>query len=166
MNIGIIGPQCAGKSTLAEYLGGVVVKFAAPLYAVNKTLGIPKNRGFMQELSDLVKKYQGRDYFLKSFANFTQPSNGDHLLICDDIRYELEAEYLINQGWRLIYIDATEQIRRDRARKLGLDFKPHHDSEIEIESLSDWCCICVNNNHNDIDRLKKRALEIKQKLGA
>ena len=68
--IGIVGPQCAGKTTLAEMLGYPVIKFADPLYAINNALHIGKHRAFMQEMSEVVKKHFGRRKFIESCVTF------------------------------------------------------------------------------------------------
>jgi len=163
MRIGIVGSQCAGKTTLGECFEGILLKFAAPLYVVNKVLGVQKNRTFMQEQSDLIKSNFGRDYFIKEFNKIIKFYPATSSFICDDIRYKLEMEYLKSQGWLLVYIDASETIRCERAAAQGLEFLPDHSSETEIESLRDYCDIYINNSDLDIKILRKIALEIQDK---
>jgi dephospho-CoA kinase len=150
MNIGIIGLQCSGKTTLAKRFDGTIVKFAAPLYAVNEVLGVQKNRSFMQGQSDLIKSNFGRDYFIKEFNKIIKFYPATSSLICDDIRYKLEMEYLKSQGWLLVYIDASETIRRERAAAQGLEFLPDHSSETEIESLRSHCDVYIDNSNINI----------------
>jgi len=164
MNIGIVGPQCAGKTTLASFIEGTMMKFAAPLYTVNYALKIDKNRAFMQEQSDLIKKYFGRDYFIKEFDKVINKMFQTNF-ICDDIRYKLELDHVKAKGWLLVYIDADEEIRRDRAKSNDLEFLPDHNSEIEIESLRPDCDIYINNTHLSIGTLAAIARELQNFKG-
>ena len=157
MNIGIAGGQCAGKTTLATMFNDhALVKFAQPLYSINAVLHQRKNRGFMQEMSDVVKKHFGRDAFIKLFEQNIKELEraGYEKLVCDDVRFELEARYLKDKGWLLVYIDAEEDIRRERAAFLDLDFITGHSSEQELVKVKEICDFTVSNN-GTISQLKQ-----------
>lgn len=156
MNIAIVGPQCAGKTTFAKATGFEIVKFAEPLYAVNRAIGVKKNRSFMQEFSDLVKAHFGRNYFINKFARLTE-AFPDRQFVCDDVRYSRELNYLKNRGWSVVYIDADEAVRRTRATRLGLEFLPDHPSESGVAGLADMCDVYLDNSHLQIDDLEKMA---------
>ncbi|MBZ4643906.1 MAG: dephospho-CoA kinase [Deferribacteres bacterium] len=155
MKIAITGKQCAGKTTLKELFiakfGGKEIKFIDKLYQINELLGVPKNRGFMQDLGEAVRKYFGQDYFVKDFIK--RATNCQDNLFCDDVRKVLEFEATKKSGFYTIYIEANPEIRKQRAQKLGLDFIENHPAENEIILLRDKCDIVIENN-DSIDKLK------------
>jgi dephospho-CoA kinase len=148
MKIAITGKQCAGKTTLMKLFidkyGGVQVKFIDKLYQINELLNVPKNRGFMQDLGEAIRKYFGKDYFVKDFIK--RAENSKQNLFCDDIRKIIEFEVAKNCGFYTIFIEANEDIRKDRAKKLGLDFIEEHPAESEISILKSMCDTVITNN--------------------
>jgi len=152
--VAFIGQQCAGKTTAAMVVQSNIehhMKFAWPLYSINQILGVHKHRGFMQEQADLIKKHFGRKFFIDAFAgemNFQNivTSREDKLvLVNDDCRLQLEFDYLKNHGWQTVYIEASEEIRRERAKTLGLEFIADHNSETEVPSLKSQCDLVIVN---------------------
>lgn len=148
--IGIIGQQCAGKTTAAKFVGElfdtiVVVKFADPIYGTLKALRKEKNRAFMQEFGDFAKKHFGELIFVENFiysvkkiqAQFEneRPNVRENLIICDDIRRTYEYDAAKELDFNLISIDAIANIRKQRAETKGLDFIETHNSETEIPAL-------------------------------
>lgn len=154
MNLAIVGPQCAGKTTFANYCEGTIIRFAQPLYDINHILGVGKDRQFMQKLSSLVKKRFGRDIFIKKFKDAL---NVQGSLICDDVRFPMELEFLKKAGWRSVYITADAGIRKTRAEALGLDFLPYHESELGAEMLRDKCDVYFDNSHTSLQTLQELA---------
>ena len=161
VKIAITGKQCAGKTTVADILleefGGEKIKFIDKLYQVNDLLGVPKNRGFMQDMGEAVRKYFGQDYFTKDFQKRAVESNNN--LICDDLRKKVEFEAAKQAGFIMIYIESTEDNRKARAKRLGLDFIENHPAEQEITALKDKCDFIIENN-GTIDELKEKVLKI------
>ena len=142
IKIAICGLAQAGKTTTANILKQKIqtkitepvyfIKFAQPHYNTLHLLNQTKNRGFMQEFSDLAKKYFGEDVFLQHFKE--QEKNYKTCfpisnLICDDLRYMLEFNYCLNNDWHIILIVASENIRKKRSDALGFEWKPNHSSE-------------------------------------
>ncbi len=148
MNIAISGKQCAGKSTVAEIIskhnGAKLCKVIDKIYQINKLLDVPRNRGFMQDLGESIRKYFGEDYFVKDLI--TRVKQNDYTFVTDDMRKQIEFDTLKNAGFTTIYIDADEDIRRKRAEKLGLDFRENHPAEKEIEQLKNQCDFVIENN--------------------
>ena len=161
VKIAITGKQCAGKTTVADLLlekfGGEKIKFIDKLYQVNDLLGVPKNRGFMQDMGEAVRKYFGQDYFTKDFQKRAAESNNN--LICDDLRKKVEFEAAKQVGFTMVYIESSQDNRKTRAKNLGLDFIENHPAEQEIITLIDQCDIIIENN-GTIDELKEKVLEI------
>jgi len=166
--VAFIGQQCAGKTTAAMVVYPdsfkTIVKLAQPLYVINRVLDVPKNRGFMQEQADLIKKHFGREFFIDAFdeiVDFHQPLPAtvlnddsrldlsdyqrDDVLVNDDCRLQLEFNYLKSHGWQTVYIEASEEIRRERAKTLGLEFIADHSSETEVPSLNSQCDLVIVN---------------------
>jgi dephospho-CoA kinase len=147
MSIFFLGQQCAGKTSAAKTLQTIIpnaiVKFATPLYMINEALQIPKNRAFMQEMSDLAKKYYGQDVFVRIFER-TYGHLGN--LINDDCRYKLEVAMLQEESWRSCAILADTHIRKQRAEKLGLSFIENHPSELEVPESVSKCDYIITNN--------------------
>ena len=158
MRIGIVGQQCAGKTTLADMIGYPIIKFAAPLYEINTVLRVGKSRDFMQKMSDLVKECFGVDKFLDLFVKTADNLYPHHdNLLCDDIRFLLEAEYLLKNNWKLIYIDAPEDLRRQRAEAQGLEFLPLHNSEKALCEILKPLCPTVIVNDDSLAHLARLA---------
>lgn len=152
-NVAFIGPACAGKTTAAEICRVKIVKFAEPLYKVIKVLGVRKDRIFLQELSDVIKRSFGPDFFVKAFSR--QNSNNMLPMVCDDVRYMREFRFLKERGWQMVYIDADEPIRKARSDKLHLDWKPSHSSEREVEKIKNRCHNVITNNGTIEDFIAK-----------
>lgn len=156
MKVAITGKQCAGKTTLKEFFlknyGGIDIKFIDKLYQINQLLGVSKNRGFMQDLGESIRKYFGQDYFVNDFIK--RANNTKDNLFCDDVRKVLEFEATKKSGFTTIYIEADAEIRKQRAKKLGLDFIENHPAESEIILLKDKCDIVIENN-DSLEKLKE-----------
>lgn len=148
MKIAITGKQCAGKTTLKEILmkkyGGHEVKFIDKIYQINELLGVKKNRGFMQDVGESIRKHFGQDYFVKDFIK--RAINFDGNLFCDDVRKVLEFDAVKESGFLSVYIEATSDLRKKRAKSLGLEFIEDHPAEMEIELLKDRCDLIFENN--------------------
>ena len=158
--IGIIGQQCSGKSTVAKLIQELnedstvyVLKFAEPIYQSWSALHQDfKNRGFMQEFSDVAKKYCGQDVFVKCFEeNVSLFENemfaeSNCILICDDIRYIHECDTAKKMGFKVLGVESDRSIRKERAEKEGLDFIENHSSETEVPYLlSEADYVLINN---------------------
>jgi len=148
MKIAITGKQCAGKTTLMKLFikryGGAQIKFIDKLYQINELLNVPKNRGFMQDLGEAIRKYFGEDYFVKDFIK--RAENEKQNLFCDDIRKIIEFETAQKCGFYTIFIESDIEIRKKRAKSLGLAFIENHPAESEIPLLKERCDMVVTNN--------------------
>jgi dephospho-CoA kinase len=169
MNIAIVGHQQAGKTTCDNFLSECmtttyILKIAQPLYKILDIFGLPKDRAFMQEQSDLLKKHFGDDIFIKQFINNMEMLEYDFNLVCDDIRYQNEFDTVKSDEWVTIGIKADEKVRMERAFKNGLDFLPNHSSEEEIDSIILQCDYIVENNTNDLYAFKQNVYDIYSEL--
>jgi dephospho-CoA kinase len=158
--IGIIGQQCAGKTTIAKLIQEIyenntvyVLKFAEPIYQSWAALHQDfKNRGFMQEFGDLAKKYCGIEVFARCFEQnvdevISVQMNDNDVLLCDDIRYQFEVDTATKLGFKILAVEADKDIRKQRALAQGLDFIEGHNSETEIPTLiSEADYVLINND--------------------
>jgi dephospho-CoA kinase len=158
--IGIIGQQCAGKTTITKLIQEIyenntvyILKFAEPIYQSWAALHQDfKNRGYMQEFGDLAKKYCGLEVFARCFeinvADAIQIHMKDNdILVCDDIRYQYEVDTALKLGFKILAVEADKDIRRQRAMGQGLDFIEGHNSETEIPTLiSEADYVLINND--------------------
>lgn len=184
--IGIIGQQCAGKTTAANFIceqfdETEVIKFADPIYATLKAHQQEKNRAFMQEFSDVAKKYFGKNIYVECFKENVKeielilakkdsilmidnprPKIRKNLIICDDIRYASEFAVAKELGFDVISIDASTDIRKKRAEKLGLDFIENHSSETEIFEIiykADYVIIDQGISKRKLKKYLKKVLK-------
>lgn len=168
LKIAIIGEQCAGKTTVAEILKQLmplpgVVKFADPIYQAMVAMGVQKNRGYMQESSDVAKKYFGDDVYVKSFIERVQTVEQFGIvksMICDDVRYPAEVEACLEMGFKLVHVEADRAIRYCRAVEQGLTFIEGHSSENQIKSLKKHAHAVVDNSGNSMSILKDRLINV------
>ncbi len=147
MKIAIIGEQCSGKTTAAEFIAELfqvhyIHKFADPIYCSLSCLGKDKKRGYMHDFSDVAKKHFGKHIFAESFERSVTTRDrvlksqiNLSVIICDDVRYLYELELVRKLGFKVMSIDTSTEIRKERADKLGLDFIEDHSSEVEIQDL-------------------------------
>lgn len=152
--IAICGQQCSGKTTVADILSQYYdfkyVKFADPLYRISEAIGQPKNRGFMQEESDLCKKYFGDDIFIRLFE---KQICGVGSVLCDDLRYIEEMAFCKKHNFKTVYVFAEEEIRKFRANLLSLKFLPLHSSEMTTKLMVDCDFVIYNNgSYHDLER--------------
>lgn len=135
----VVGEQCSGKTSAAKFIGRhfscpEIVKFAQPIYDVLDVLQRPKHRAFMQQFSSMAKQHFGDMIFNELFANrvndlMANPVGADSV-ICDDLRFPFELTLVRKLGFITIGIHADEDVRAERAERLGLDFITDHESEI------------------------------------
>ena len=93
-------------------------------------------------------------------------------VINDDIRYQHEITYAIEGGWYLVFVYATEELRRQRAESTGVTFTEGHASEALFNNMLEvmGCCDLVihNNSPSKADGkryLKNQATLIIKKIG-
>lgn len=148
LKVAITGEQCAGKTTVADILikqfGGEKIKFIDKIYQINELLGIEKNRGFMQDTGEAIRKYFGQDYFIKDFVHRSSTSKNN--LFSDDVRKIIELEAAQQVHFITVFVTASQETRQARAINLGLEFIEHHPAEQEITSLYNKCEIHIENN--------------------
>lgn len=168
MKIAISGKQCAGKSTFADIVsernGAKLCKVIDKIYQVNDLLDVPRNRGFMQDLGEIIRQYFGKDYFVKDLAKRVTTKSSKNI-VTDDMRKLIEFDTLKSAGFLTVYIKADAAIRRKRAENLGLDFRENHPAEQEIEQLENRCDFVIKNN-GTLEELEDKITYVFEKSGS
>ena len=174
IKLAFTGQACAGKTTAVEAIykegSGLCnnIKFAQPLYDCLEIFDQPKQRVPMQLLSEWAKSNFGRDIFVKIFNQRAEMYQTYKMvppkyLLNDDCRFIMEAEYLKNNGWKLVYIEADEAVRKERSDDLGLEWSPEHESETEIPQVKELCDFVITNN-GDLSVFHGEVLDIVKSL--
>jgi dephospho-CoA kinase len=144
MNIvGISGLPRGGKDTLAELLiehgyygvslGDIVRDESRSRHANEPDPISVKN---MTETSNYLRSKKGADFALKeALARFDEASKTKAYkgLVVFSVRAPVEADYIVENGGQLIWVDATDQVRYERsklARRAG-------EAEQSIEEMLD-----------------------------
>ncbi len=160
MKIAISGKAGSGKTTLAEIFvkkyGFTRTGFANAVKQVgmeehglswDEAFGDKKNREVLQAIGHGRRVQYGEDYWVNKF--FEQIKDMDNIVV-DDVRYMNEYEILKKNGFITVRIDSPENVRRERIpRTFPKD--TNHQSEIDLDSVSDWHVFI--NNVGPVDRL-------------
>lgn len=170
MKICFTGKMRSGKDTAAEYLikkyGGVIYKFADPLYEMQEEIyriaGLPytsntKDRVLLQLLgTDWGRKTIDPNIWVNAMDNrlhhFDQLENLSRKgslfsstlyttnLFITDARFPNEIEVLRNHGFKIIQVICDDEIREERgASNTG------HSSETSLDDFKDYDMSIFNN---------------------
>lgn len=164
------GKMGSGKTTAAEaafhiyrnrygpdnvYAG--ILKFAQPLYEARDSLHIDfKPRTFLQRYGDLCREEFGDDIFERVFElRFNKllqeriPSLEEkHILfMCDDLRFKGEQDLLNKLNFKIIRIDADDEVRKERLAETFVNTS--HRSEQELIKIKPD--VVIVNNHSPMD---------------
>ena len=120
MKIGICGPMCSGKTTIANYIisknnSYYRTSFAKKLKEIAEDLFNMEEKN--RELLILIGKKM-REINPDVWINYTikDSSNYENVII-DDIRYENEFYRLKNEGWITIKLIISEELQLERLKK-------------------------------------------------
>lgn len=169
LNIGIIGKLGSGKTFAAQYLIDVYgfqrISLATPIKEImTRYLGIkdkshPDYRRMAQKI--------GTDWFRSEYPDIwidymikTVKENPNINYVCDDVRFVNEATKLLQNDWRLIYLECNDQIRIERCIKRDGVFDPNtlnHPSETGVDDIlnafrNDIIHVNSNNSIDDTNR--------------
>lgn len=161
------GKQYAGKDTAAKILldempsfkrfamGDVIkIEYGKLHHLTFEEIETNKSK-YRQGLIDLGNwgRAQDKDYWIKKII--AQPGN----IVVTDVRIKHEYELFKAEGAISIRVEADRDIREARGGKLvGED----DVTEIDLDNIQDWDFLIDNNK--DYETLKKKVLEIVQKI--
>ena len=121
MKIGFIGQMRAGKDTAANYLsevGSHILKFADPLYEIQdfaqNLTGFPKikDRQMLQWLGTEWGRQRDPDIWVKVLERKLKGLSGN--IFVTDVRFKNEVVMLKNNKFKIVLIQATDEIRINR----------------------------------------------------
>ena len=174
------GKMHSGKTTAMQMVAAILqnkygkdnttafhLKFANPIYRTLGLLHVPgKPRTFMQKFGDLCREQFGDDVFEKALeleyddlmVRGVANRNQDYIsILIDDVRFKGEADLLKRLGFKVIKIEASEEVRRSRGVEL---FKnPTHRSEIELEKIEVEHVINNDQSYPDLLEQIKKLIE-------
>jgi dephospho-CoA kinase len=140
IRLGIVGQPSSGKDTVASYMvdshkfvhisTGDIVRF----YAAEHGLGEP-TRELLRDIANTLRAEHGADY-LTRLAIQHEASR----LVISGLRTLAEAEFIQNQGGKIIAVEATPRHRYNRAldrKRVGEDISFERFCELaQIEAIA------------------------------
>lgn len=139
--IGIMGKMGSGKTTLANTIvkqipGFVRYSFGDKVKDISKDLfGVDyKDRNLLQAIGSKMRDIRSSvwiDYLINQIV-----SQGNSLVVIDDVRYLDEIEALQRCGFYLIYLDTQEETRLNRLKKRDSCFDLEH-YQIQNQHISE-----------------------------
>lgn len=125
MLIGLTGRIASGKGELVEYLKKIGFEYCTISQVIREEaakIEIPITRESLQDLGNLVRKYEGRNAWIKRLMKKID-LNKDYII--DGIRNPGEVEELRkSEKFILISIDAPQEIRFERVLKRNKSSDP------------------------------------------
>lgn len=167
MKIAVIGPMCSGKTTICNILIKINHLFIIKSFASKvKEIAIDlfdmkiKNRELLQQIGTnmrMIDKNIWVKYVLKECEN-------DNYILIDDLRYENEYELLKKNDFKIIKLEISEKLQKERLKNT---YKNNYNNHIEnINHESEIFSKKINNN--DVDLLinidKEKNIEDKIKM--
>ena len=186
IRFGVVGMAHAGKTTVCDaiikelnrrfFVDGFLVgnvtrlKFAQPMYDYLDVLGEKRAGNFMQEISDVTKKYYGEDIYVRvaeqtlvrdRLLSLSEPHSFSRAVVCDDCRYAAELEMLKRNGFKMVFVEASEAVRKARAEKMGMAWRdPNHSSEAGISALKGHCDYILCNEVEEPEHIRALASKL------
>lgn len=184
--IGIGGLPRSGKDTLAELLikkgyfgvslGDIVRNVSRERHADSPD---PISVANMTETANFLRHQNGADFALKKALEQFEAAGGESKykgLLVFSVRAPAEVDFIIKNGGNLIWLDASDQIRYQRAmqflregeaeipieefkRQENLQWRPQPgippEAQMNIEYVKSKATITISNNSNDMAQFEK-----------
>lgn len=154
-NVAFCGKAGSGKSILTQHLckkyGYTHAKMATSVYAIaQQYFGMTnKNRKLLQTIgSDVGREEYSKNIWVERFLQDTELVKRTNELLyskgtyfcADDIRFKNEAQVLIEEGWKIFYLNVDDKTRISRLGNRDGDAQINtlnHSSETEIDEFKD-----------------------------
>ncbi len=177
--IALTGPIACGKDVIKKYLeqkyGAQSVKFSQILRDVLNRLTVPLERENLQLLSTVLRQNFGEDLLARNIAEDAKKATSD-IVILDGVRRMADIEHAQKlEGFVLVRIDATPEIRFQRAvirnenvgdsEKTFEHFLKDHETEAdkEVPVVMSLATHSLDNN-GSIEELYKQIDELLLKI--
>ena len=173
VNIGLIGKLGSGKTTAAKHIAAEYgynrYSLAAPMREIVRIVyphmdkKDPRYRQLMQKLgTDWFRSYD-EDVWVNVLLFRT--SLETHPVVVDDVRFVNEARTLLEKGWLLIYIDASDEVRKQRCIERDGHWDEsvlNHSSETQIEEAAQYAQYSIDGDL-ELDEFLEELDEIVQR---
>lgn len=140
MIIGVTGTNGAGKGTVVEYLVNQknFKHFWVREFLVEEIekRGLPVNRSSMREVANDLRKTHSPQYVVETLYNRAKESGVDALI--ESIRALGEAQFLKENGVKIIAVDADEHIRYERVVARGSETDKVDFDTWVMEERREW----------------------------
>ena len=190
--VGIAGLPRSGKDTLAEWfidagffgvsLGDIIRNESKKRH---KDKQDPISVANMTETANHLRKQHGPDVALnKALDQYNQSSKNNTYkgLVIYSVRTPIEADFILDYGGRLIWVEASNEIRYERAIEFSRDgemkgidmetFLAHEelqwqpkpgipkDAQMDVSYVKNHATDIVENNQNNLRQFKANAQDI------
>lgn len=142
MKIAITGKMCSGKSTLANYIGSLdkryrIYSFGEKVKDVAQDLfkmdPMKKDRTLLTSIGTKLREIDP-DVWTKYIINQTQRHA---FCIIDDLRYQNEYEYLIQNDFKIIQLNVSPELQENRIKeRYPHNFQDHLDNRNHISEIN------------------------------
>lgn len=169
--IGIAGLMNSGKSTVAALIMNKLrnharcenVKLAQPLYDIQNViyeiagldLPYPKDRELLQWIGSEWGRKKNPDIWVNAWGKkvASLAADGVEVILCDDLRFDNEAQKIKDAGGKIVQVVAPDSIRQARGSLVGNS----HQSEKGISpSLVD----AIIHNDGNLYSLEGQVMEL------
>jgi len=164
--VGISGEMLAGKTTAARFLernGFAYTRISKVIDDVLGERGEPVTRENQQRVGLELHEDKGQRWLCARAVDRLQGS--PKRIVIDGLRWPEDAAYFkerFGKRFRHIHILASDDIRRERARRSGrhadFDRADHHPVESGIEAVGDLADVVITND-SDIASLEQKVYE-------
>jgi len=140
--IGVAGQIASGKDTLSNYAiekyKAKQLKFSKVLRDILQRIYKENTRENMQTLSTLLRQYFGDDLLANVIYNDIKNASED-IIIVDGVRRLPDIEMLKTLGFKLLFIEATPEVRYERLiqRSENIDDRNKTFEEFQKESMAE-----------------------------
>lgn len=144
MKIAITGKMCSGKSTLANYICSLDQRYQ--IYSFGKKVKdvaqdvfkmdpMKKDRTLLTSIGTKLREIDP-DVWTKYIIHQTQ---GHSFCIIDDLRYQNEYEYLIQNDFKIIQLNVSPELQEKRIKEIyPHNFQDHLDNRNHISERNEF----------------------------
>lgn len=144
MKIAITGKMCSGKSTLANYICSLDQRYK--IYSFGKKVKdvaqdvfkmdpLKKDRSLLTSIGTKLREIDP-DVWTKYIINQTQEQE---YCIIDDLRYQNEYEYLIQNDFKIIQLNVSPELQEKRIKEIyPHNFQDHLDNRNHISERNEF----------------------------
>ena len=170
IKIAITGKMGSGKSSLAKLISKIedsyITSFSSKIKDIIVSLDLEPNRIIMQETGDFFRSF---DNVVWVNALLKETNSISKCIIIDGIRYPFERDKLALEGFKIIKIISSDNLRRKRLEmrdkititdNLWVEWNKH-GTELQIEQINSDFEI---ENNDTLESLHQNLIQIIQEI--